>query len=312
MSDNKNTQETLNEKLVNGMKGLGRLLSKPFSKKFKQKAAAVAKKAIKVAAKVILKVLKQIFAWLIGTVGIPGILITLGIIIVTVIISVALSFFWTSDDNLSGDDAKIQAYIKEQSESTVNMDSDLERPYRVPEGLISSTIMLDFFEQKDYSLSQTKKIIRNMATKLAPEFEYGQYDEWKEKQVTVCEEGKECNVGKVQHTKNMVTKLNSVEYWNGSTIFTYKPKVTAWKSNTVITHKTIKENKKVDYWKALEVPMYLVDRSDPYFPFYNSNSKTWKSLLAEETRQKKNKINTSGYVKVYLLKTGVCQHSCRI
>lgn len=44
MSDNKNTQETLNEKLVNGMKGLGRLLSKPFSKKFKQKAAAVAKK----------------------------------------------------------------------------------------------------------------------------------------------------------------------------------------------------------------------------------------------------------------------------
>ncbi|EOR22406.1 cell wall endopeptidase, family M23/M37 [Niallia nealsonii AAU1] len=159
MSDNKNTQETLNEKLVNGMKGLGRLLSKPFSKKLKQKAAAVAKKAIKVAAKVILKVLKQIFAWLIGTVGIPGILITLGIIIVTVIISVALSFFWTSDDNLSGDDAKIQAYIKEQSESTVNMDSDLERPYRVPEGLISSTIMLDFLSKKITVFPKRKKLL---------------------------------------------------------------------------------------------------------------------------------------------------------
>lgn len=303
MSDNKNTQETLNEKLVNGMKGLGRFLSKPFSKKLKKKAVAIGKKALKAAIKVILKVLKQILSWIIGTVGVPGILIILGTIIVTVLISVALSFFWTTDSKLSGDDAKIQAYIKEQSQSTVNMNSELERPYRVPEGLISSTIMLDFFEQKDYSLKQTKGIIKNMATKLAPEFEYGQYDEWKEKQVIVCEEGKKCDVGKIQHTKNMVTKLNSVEYWNGSTIFTYKPKVTAWKSNTVITHKTIKVDKKVEYWKALSVPAYLADQTDTYYPFFNSSSKSWKSLLAEEKRQEKYNVNTTGYTKVYLLKT---------
>ncbi|MDA6131423.1 hypothetical protein OSK38_29155, partial [Escherichia coli] len=81
-------------------------------------------------------------------------------------------------------------------------------------------IQLDAFQKND----DIKSVIKKMANALAPTFDYGQYDEWKEKQVTVCEDGK-CNAGPVKRTSNMVTKLNHVEYWNGTTTFTYTPKV---------------------------------------------------------------------------------------
>ncbi|MBE0317777.1 hypothetical protein HA450_23580, partial [Xanthomonas citri pv. punicae] len=234
----KNTTDSISEKMTDNLKGLAGKIANPFKNKFKKQAGKIAKKAIKLALKVLKKVLAKMLAWLIGTVGVPSLLVVGISVILALLVSLAMSFFWASGDDLEGDDKAIHEYIVEQSEATVDMNNPIEKPYRVPEGLIASTIMLDVFDDKDSDLESIKEIIKKIATELAPEFEYGNYDEWKEKQVIVYEDGKKVKEGKVEHTENEVSKLESVQYWNGSTIFNYKAHTSDWKSKEVITHKT--------------------------------------------------------------------------
>ncbi|MEI2356262.1 peptidoglycan DD-metalloendopeptidase family protein [Mesobacillus zeae] len=205
------------------------------AKRIAKKGAKVAAKAVKVVAKKFVAVLAKVMAWIVGAVGIPAVLIGLCTIIALIVISLAWSYMLGTGEGLTGHDKEIHQYIVEQSNSTVNMNSKIERPYRVPVPLIAATIQLEAFEKND----DIKEIIRKMASALAPTFDYGEYDQWREKQVTVCEDGK-CSVGKVQHTKNMVTKLNSVDYWNGSTQFKYTRHITKWNKKTKVTYKTIK------------------------------------------------------------------------
>lgn len=204
------------------------------TKKLAKQGAKLAGKIAKVIAKKFILALTKLLAWLVGTVGLPVLGIALGFIIAIVIVSLAWTYLLGTGEGLSGQDKKIHQYIVQQANSTVNMKSSLEKPYRVPEKLIAATIQLEAFSKND----DIKDIIKKMASSLAPTFDYGQYNEWKEKQVTVCEDGV-CTKGKKVHTDNMVTKLDFVEYWNGSTTFTYTPHVTDWKTKTEITYKTI-------------------------------------------------------------------------
>ncbi|QCJ45498.1 peptidase M23 (plasmid) [Bacillus sp. S3] len=204
------------------------------AKKLAKKGAKVAVKIAKVLAKKFVIALTKLLAWLVGTVGLPVIGIGLAVVISLVIISLAWAFLFGTGEGLKGEDKKIHDYIVQQANSTVNMKSDIERPYRVPEKLIAATIQLEAFSKNE----DIRGIIDKMASALAPTFDYGQYDEWKEKQVTVCEDGN-CKTGDVVHTKNMVTKLDFVEYWNGSTTFKYTPHVSDWKTTTEITYKVI-------------------------------------------------------------------------
>ncbi|MEY8742654.1 peptidoglycan DD-metalloendopeptidase family protein [Bacillales bacterium AN1005] len=299
----KNTTDSISEKMTDNLKGLAGKIAKPFKNKFKKQAAKMAKKAIKLAIKVLKKVLAKMLAWLISTVGVPTLLVVGISVILALLISLAMSFLWASGDGLEGDDKAIHEYIVEQSEATVDMDNPIEKPYRVPEGLIASTIMLDVFDDKKSDLDSIKKIIKKIATELAPEFEYGNYDEWKEKQVIVYEDGKKVKEGKVEHTKNEVSKLESVQYWNGSTIFNYKAHTSDWKSKEVITHKTIQVPKEVEYMETLKVPASIADITDRTFPYFNPKSKSWKDLLKEQVRQQNQKVDTTGYVTVHLKKT---------
>lgn len=227
-----------------------RKLSKKTAKKLAKQGAKLAVKLAKMAAKKLALLIAKGIAWLIGTVGLPVILIAIFVIIALVVFSLAFSFFFGIGEGLNSEDKKIHQYIVEQANKTVDMNSSIEKPYRVPEKLIAATIQLEFFEGND----DIKDIIKNMATKLTPTFDWGQYEEWSEKQVTVCEDGV-CKDGAAVKTKKQVSKLDYVEYWNGSTSFTYTPVISEWKTKTEITHKTVKEFKEKDVSKTIMVPV---------------------------------------------------------
>lgn len=207
---------------------------KKTAKKLLKQGAKLAVKLAKMAAKKLALLIAKGIAWLIGTVGLPVLLIAGFVIIAIVVFSLAFSFFFGTGEGLNATDKKTYEYIVQQANSTVDMNSALEKPYRVPEKLIAATIQLEFFEGK----SDIKDIIKNMAKKLTPTFDYGQYEEWTEKQVTVCEDGN-CVKGEAVKTKKNVTKLDFVEYWNGTTSFSYTPKISDWVTKTEIKTKTI-------------------------------------------------------------------------
>ncbi|KZE68004.1 peptidase M23 [Fictibacillus phosphorivorans] len=274
------------------VKKQGKKTAKKLAKKGVKKLAIAGKAAVKKLSVLLLKLL----GWIVGAVGLPVILIVIGIIILVIIISLSFSFFMGTGEGLEGNDKAIYEYIVKQSNATVDMNSSIERPYRVPEGLIAATIQIEAIQSKE----DIKVIIRNIASSLAPTFDYGEYDEWKEKQVTVCEDGK-CKTGDIKHTKNMVTKINHVDYWNGSTTFTYTKKVTEWKSKTVTTYKTIKVPAKKAEWIEIMAPARLVDPlKDSKYPYYYPNHPVYDELLKIEKNPTSNSYDT--LVKVYVQK----------
>lgn len=223
---------------------------KKFAKKLVKQGGKLAVKLAKMAAKKLALLIAKGAAWLLGTIGLPVILIAIFTIMAIFIFSLAFSYFFGTGEGLDSTDKKTYEYIVQQANSTVDMNSALEKPYRVPEKLIAATIQLEFFEGRD----DIKAIIRNMANKLAPTFDYGQYEEWTEKQVTVCRDG-DCKEGAAVKDKKMVSKLNFVEYWNGTTKFTYTPVISEWKTKTEITYETVKEFNEKEVSKTIMVPV---------------------------------------------------------
>jgi hypothetical protein len=255
-------------------------VKKQGKKAAKKLAKNSAKFALKIA-KVLLKKLFMVVLKLLAAIGLPTILVAIGVIIAVVIIILSFSWFMGTGEGLSGEDKAIHEYIVQQANGTVNMKSSIERPYRVPEKLIAATIQLEAFKDND----DLKAVIKKMANSLAPTFDYGKYDEWKEKQVTVCEDGK-CKVGKVQHTENMVTKIDHVDYWNGSTDFTYTKHVSDWKSKTVTTYKTIKVPAQKGIWTELKAPNSLVNSiTDRKYPYYDTDHPVYDELIKLEKEQ---------------------------
>lgn len=202
------------------------------AKKAAAKMAKMAAKAIKTAAASIAKVLGA----LASTIGVPVLFVVIGIILLVIIINLVSSFVFGTGEGLEGDDAEIHEYIVASSNSTVDMNSDWERPYRVPVELIAATVQLDYFKSK--SMDEIKDAIDKMSTELAPEFTYGDYNEWTEKQVLVYEDGKLVKEGKIERTDNWVKKLDKATYWNGYTDYTHTPHVTPWQSKEEISYRT--------------------------------------------------------------------------
>lgn len=226
------------------------------AKKLAKKGAKAAFKLIKAAAMKFVALLAKLLAWLASIIGLPVIGIGFLILITLLVISLAWSYLYGTGEGLQGYDKEIHEYIVEQAYSTVDMDNPIERPYRVPEKLIAATIQLEVFQKND----DIKEVIKKMAKALAPTFDYGKYDEWIENQVTICEDGI-CTTGGIQKTQNIVTKLNHVDYWNGSTTFKYTPHVTDWEETVEITYKTIKVPvQKKDKTKSAGFVIVMEDR----------------------------------------------------
>ncbi|MEK3993071.1 peptidoglycan DD-metalloendopeptidase family protein [Robertmurraya sp. FSL R5-0851] len=219
-------------------------------KKLAKKGGKLAAKLAKIAVKKFAMVLGKLLAWIVGTVGLPIIGIALAIITALVVVSLAWSFLFGTGEGLAGEDKKLHQYIVERANATVNMNSSIEKPYRVPEKLIAATVQIDAFSKNE----DIREVIKKMATALAPEFEYGRYNEWTETQVTVCEDGS-CKTGDIKRDDKYVDKLEHVDYWNGSTSFTYTAHISAWKSSTVTTYKTVKETTTKKVVEEIQVPV---------------------------------------------------------
>lgn len=266
------------------------------ARKLGKKAGKLAIKLAKMAAKKFAVILGKMLVWLVGAVGVPTLIIGFCIIVAVLVVSFAWSFMLGTGEGLSGDDQKTYEYIVSEADKTVDMKSSIEKPYRVPEKLIAATIQLDAFSKNDDITS----IISNMAKSLAPDFTYGQYDEWNEKQVTVCEDNV-CKEGEVQHTPKMVKKLENVDYWNGSTTFTYTPHVSDWKTTTNITYKTVTETTTKKVVTELEVPKVIetctrkIISEDP--PKYVNECKT-ETIYVTETETKYVPVQTERKIEV--------------
>ena len=253
-----------------------------FKKGAKKAAAKMAKMAIK-AIKTAATALVKFLGTLLSTIGVPTLLIIGGIIILVIIISLVSSYVFSTGEGLEGEEAEIHEYIVESANNTVNMNSHWERPYRVPVELISATIQLDYFNSK--SLNEVKDAIDRMSSELAPEFIYGEYNEWTEKQVLVYEDGKLVKEGKIERTDNWVKKLDKATYWNGVTNYTHTTHVTPWKSTEKITYRT------ETYYEPVEVT--YTDYVDEKYTLTTINPRSNDKILDQ---WKKNEKFIIGYV----------------
>ncbi|MFC0273741.1 peptidoglycan DD-metalloendopeptidase family protein [Metabacillus herbersteinensis] len=237
-------------------------LKQQASKKGKKVAKKLAKKGAKVAAKALKSAgvaLAKTLLSLLGAVGLPLIVIVVGIIFLVIITSLVTSFMFGTGDGLEGSERNLHNYIVEQADKTVDMNSSIQRPYRVPHELIAVVIQLDAMTRED-----EKKVINEMSDTLSPTFIEGRYNEWTEKKTQVCEDGNCKPWSDVNRTDKWVTKLDDVDFWNGHTTFIHDPYTTEWETNTKITYRTdtwtetetYQEKVIEDYIEYVEVARY--------------------------------------------------------
>lgn len=189
---------------------------------------------------------------IVSYIGLPTILIAIGILIVVVIVSLVVSTMFGSGVGLDDDQQKTYDYIVEQANETVDMDNPEQVPYRVPEKLISSVIQLDAMTSED-----EYEVIKNMTESLAPVFTYDDSNEWKETKTQVCTDG-DCEAwSDITRKDNWVSKLTNVDFWNGYTVRTYTPYTTDWK--TKVDVKVEKE-----YYTEYEERTRIITKKVPY------------------------------------------------
>jgi hypothetical protein len=229
------------------------------AKKFAKKAAKLALKAVKKGVAVLAKMLLSFLA----SIGLPTILIALGILLLLLVTFLLSSVFFGNGKELDPNSQELYEYMEDKAYSTVNMSNPEQVPYRVPIQLIASAIQIHGNSETIETEDDAKKIIKKMSNELAPTFEYNQFNEWREKQVTVCEDGV-CNEGPVIQTDNFVDKLTFINAWNGQTTITYEERITPWVTNTQITYKTETYTDTVKY-TDFELQPYTVIEQIPIY-----------------------------------------------
>ena len=244
-------QQNENRSIV---KEIAKQQAKKQGKKLAKKAL---KKGAKMAAKAVAKgaaALAKLLITGLSTVGLPVILIALGVIILIVVLSAIFSYFFSfGDDSLTTDERELHEYIVEQADSTVDMDNSFERQYRVSEQLISSVLQI---EGMNSDRDEAEEKAKEIATSLAPEFYYGEFNEWTETKVQTCRDG-ECEpYSEIERVDNLVSKITDVEYWDGSQHWDYTAYITDWSYHEKVEYETevYYEEKEVTRQEVIEVP----------------------------------------------------------
>ncbi|WP_078557228.1 peptidoglycan DD-metalloendopeptidase family protein [Bacillus alkalicellulosilyticus] len=203
-------------------------------RQIRKKGLKVARKALKHGAKLagkallklgplLLKVLSVIF----GAISLK-ILLIIAFVLLVIVIVVLMSalIFGTGNGIDTSEEQELRNYIVEQANATVNMNDSIQVRYRVPEELIAAVIQIDALTDYD-----EKAVIRNMATSLAPEFLYDDFNEWRETRTQVCTDGVCEPWSDITREDIWVSKLTDVDFWNGYTQFTYTPFTTPWSTH---------------------------------------------------------------------------------
>ncbi|WP_163537252.1 peptidoglycan DD-metalloendopeptidase family protein [Gracilibacillus sp. YIM 98692] len=208
----------------------------------KKQGKKLAKKALKKGAKLAAKaaakgvtVLLKVLAVGVSSIGVPTLLIAAGVIVLVIILSLLFTFFFSfGDEEMTEDERSIQKYIEEKANSTVNMNNSFEKQYRVPNELIASVIQIESMQEG----VDVYDVIDQMSTSLAPEFMYDEFNEWTETKTQVCRDGDCEPYSEPVREDNWVSKVTSVDYWNGSKHFTYTPYTTNWEIEETVDYET--------------------------------------------------------------------------
>lgn len=177
----------------NGQQKDESVIGKAIKDKVKKKTAKaaqkaikrVAKKALKVAAKVILAAIKSLITFLMSVLG-PYVLIAIAVIFAIFIIFLATTLIFSDSDDLTGDSAELQSYIKEKAKETVDQDKPEQLLYQVPYQLIIAAMQLYEAEKNGASSKEAVDII---ADALKPEFKYEKKEGKIETISTTCIDG---------------------------------------------------------------------------------------------------------------------------
>lgn len=235
-------------------------------KKVRKIASKAAKKLAKLAVKAVksaLMALGKAILGLVGTVGLPAILIAIGVVILIVVLMMVSSMALGGDGNdLDGDIKEIHNKIVEQANNSVDMSKSEQARYRVPEGLIGAVIQIDSLQKEE---SDYEALINDMATALRPDFTYEEFNEYENIETTVCEDDV-CGAPRLETIDHWVSKLTAVDFWNGYTTIVYQPYLTEWRTTTDIKYRTetrteIKKVKKTIIEKRIEWVLQLVEKT---------------------------------------------------
>ena len=246
----------------------------------KKVASKAAKLAVKAAQKGVLVLTKMLLAFL-GAIGLPVILIAMGLLLLLLVAFLISSVYFGNGKELDPEAQELYEYMENKAYSTVDMSKSEQVPYRVPIQLITAAIQIHANSETIETQADAKAIISKMANDLAPTFEYSQFNEWREKQITVCEDGV-CNEGPVEKTNNYVDKLTFVNAWNGQTTTTYVGKTTPWVAQETITYRTetyTEIETYTDVEKYMDTETYTEKVTEPYTVMERVPVYGWKNTL---------------------------------
>lgn len=213
-------------------------------KQSKQTAKKVARKVVSKASKkavsAAVKALAKGLAMIVSALGIPAIIIILLVSLLIILIMMISSFSLGTGSAVEelGDDAvQLRDYIREASESSVDMEKTEQIPFIIPQELLSAVVQIDSNE-KEYDeeglsnpVGDYKRIIDLFVEKLSAEFTYETYEEYTETRTRKCEEEADsCGDWKYKKETRKVDRLIKIEAWNGVAEATHKEIKDGWSS----------------------------------------------------------------------------------
>lgn len=289
---------------------------KAVGKNIKRKGA---KQAIKTGAKVAGKALKKMaikglalaskaLLALAGTVGLPVLLIGIGILfLIFILMSLSSASLGTGNgsDELGEEAQELRDYIVKASESTIDPDKPEQQMYKVPEELLAAIVQLDsWLEDPDgeeqLELDRYKDLIDEFTEDLKPDFEYETFTEWTETRTKECKKEEtqettntdgetveetvciEYGWSEPTRTEQEVEKITKVVAWNGTGTYEYEGEESEWEGDSESQTRTYRyviksQNFDYDYTKLdniLTSHEYELEDKKWFEYFYESGTET--------------------------------------
>lgn len=213
--------------------GIKKVIKEQAKKQGKKIGKKIAKKALKAAAKAVahglVSAISSVIAF-IASLGLPFILIVLGILGFIFLVYMSVTLLFSSDSNLleDGPDKELYEYIQKAADSTVDADKAEQLPYKVPPALIVAALQI--YDTEDHGVSE-KKAIDIVADALKPTFHYVTkkgYVESKTKTCTKDKSGKETCTTKTEKTPFNLEMLEKVESWDRVVTISNEKVSTGW------------------------------------------------------------------------------------
>lgn len=245
-----------------------------------------ASKALKAGAKLAAKAVKTLVVkgialaskallMLVATVGLPALLIAIGVIILVFILMTLSSSSIGSGsgvDELGEEAQELREYIVAAAQSTVDPNKPEQQQYKVPEELLAAIVQLEAWLEKpdgeQTDLDKYKELIDEFTEQLKPEFEYKSFTEWTQTRVKECkQEETETTVdadgysvestycikygwSEPTKTEQKIELITKVVAWNGTGTYEYEGKESEWQGDDQSQTKTYRyviKNQNFDY-----------------------------------------------------------------